>query len=229
MADAIDWARPTGRWHEFPAKPFTITSTLDEGDTLNAGSVSLSVLDTPGHARGHLSFLLEDGILIGGDTVFTQDVALVDVFDEGADALETLLSTLKRLQVLDPRLILPGHGPVITNPQAALERAVRRLEAWRDDPAAMSLHALKRIFVYALLVEGGLSAEASLDHLRRARWFRQHVREVLGRDPNAFAETFLDTLLREGKVMTARGKVIPGIPHNPVSSHWLVQVRPSPG
>ena len=224
-ADAVDWANPTGRWYEFPADPFTITRTLTEGDTLNGGSVS--VLETPGHAQGHLSFLLEDGILIGGDTVFARDVALIDVFDEGTDALETLLSTLKRLQTLDLRLILPGHGPLITDPRTALEQGIERLEAWQRDPAAMSLHALKRIFVYALLVENGLSTQAALEYLRRALWFWQHVSKVLRHNPDTFAEIFLDTLLLEGVVVTTREKVVPAIPHNPVAPRWLARVRPS--
>ena len=226
-ADAIDWTYPTGRWYEFPADPFTITFTLAEGDRLDTGSATLRLLETPGHAQGHLSFLLESGILIGGDTVFAQDVALIDVFDEGPDALETLLSTLRRLQTLDLRLILPGHGPLITDPRTALEQGIERLEAWQRDPAAMSLHALKRIFVYALLVENGLNTQAALEYLRRALWFRQHVSKVLRYNPDTFAEIFLDTLLLEGVVVTTREKVVPAIPHNLVAPRWLARVRPT--
>ncbi len=120
----------------------------------------LTALATPGHTPDHLAYQ-------AGRVVFTGDAVLGEgsVFvapDPGA--LRAYLAALKRLRVLDPALLCPGHGPPVTDPPAmlagylahrlererslvaALDRGLRTVDelldaAWADAPPPLRLPA----------------------------------------------------------------------------------------
>lgn len=81
---------------------------LKEGDVVPVGQLQITVIDTPGHTRGGVSYLFEN-ILFSGDTLFAGNVGRTDLY--GGD-YKTLLASLKKLAALpgDYR-VLPGHGP----------------------------------------------------------------------------------------------------------------------
>jgi glyoxylase-like metal-dependent hydrolase (beta-lactamase superfamily II) len=88
--------------------------TLSDGDAFGP----LTVVATPGHATDHLAFVL-------GDVCFTGDAVLAEssVFvapDPGA--LRGYLAALERLRALDLALLCTGHGPLVTDPAALLDR-----------------------------------------------------------------------------------------------------------
>ncbi len=106
-----------GRWRrdELLSVP---RGVLEEGDLLEVDRSlkrrTLRVLHTPGHAMGHLC-LLElsaggdgEGTLLGGDMVPGVGTTLIDP-DEGCMA--EYLRQLSRLADLEPRRVLPAHGP----------------------------------------------------------------------------------------------------------------------
>ena len=89
---------------------------------------------TPGHTPGHLAYLL-------GDVVFTGDAVLGEgsVFlapDPGA--LRGYLTALERLRTLQPALLCPGHGPVVTDVDAHLARYLAHRRA-REEALLLAL------------------------------------------------------------------------------------------
>ncbi len=129
-------------------------TVLAVGDGQRAGP--LVAVATPGHTPDHLAYVL-------GDVVFTGDAVLGEgsVFispDPGA--MRRYLTALERLRALEPSLLCPGHGQVVTDPEAhltgylthrrtredalvvALERGLRGIDelldaAWADAPAVL--------------------------------------------------------------------------------------------
>jgi hydroxyacylglutathione hydrolase len=86
--------------------------TLVEGDTVEAGDVSLVVIHTPGHTPGCIS-LLGDGHLFSGDTLFAGSVGRTDF--PGGDARALRHSVASKLASLpDDTVVHPGHGPDTT-------------------------------------------------------------------------------------------------------------------
>lgn len=83
---------------------------LNEGDMVG----TLTVLHTPGHTPGSICLFSEsDGILISGDTVFTDGA--FGRFDFVGGSREQLARSLDRLSLLDIEGLYPGHGePVCT-------------------------------------------------------------------------------------------------------------------
>lgn len=123
--DATVYAR---RWREDRFRQATGVDpdrTVIEGDAIPLGEEMIPVLDTPGHTTGHLSFELAEGILCGDLAVAEGSVAVLA--PEGD--MRAYLTALRRLHARDPPALFPGHGPVIDEPRATLERLIDH----RDD------------------------------------------------------------------------------------------------
>ena len=107
-------------WGEFLAAPAGKVTPLHDGDTVRAGGMTFTALDTPGHAYHHHTYLLTDDN--GRRIAFTGDAAGVrlpqfDVVDLPAPPpefhLETWLGTLDRLEAAAAGVIYPTHfGPI---------------------------------------------------------------------------------------------------------------------
>jgi glyoxylase-like metal-dependent hydrolase (beta-lactamase superfamily II) len=106
-----------------------VQQMVEDGGRLDLGPVPdghgrwhLEALHTPGHAAGHLAFYEPRyGLLFAGDMVSTLSSVLIAP-PEGDLAL--YLASLRRLQVLPARLVLPAHGSPRTNPAAVLEQCL---------------------------------------------------------------------------------------------------------
>lgn len=86
--------------------------TLTEGDTVEAGELTLEVLHTPGHTPGCIC-LYGAGHLFSGDTLFAGSVGRTD-FPRG-DGRALRQSIASRLAPLpDEIAVHPGHGPDTT-------------------------------------------------------------------------------------------------------------------
>jgi len=94
---------------------------LADGDRLAAGSLSLTVIHTPGHTPGSCCFLI-GRYLISGDTLFPGGPGHSNSPDE---LQQTIASIRERLYTLpDDTLVLPGHGEGTTIGRSREEYAV---------------------------------------------------------------------------------------------------------
>ena len=124
-----------------------ISRFLEDGDVVELPGDPprrLRVVFTPGHAPGHICVLEEHTrIVVAGDMVAGIGTIVIEP-SEGDMSL--YLESLRRLKALDPRGLLPAHGPVLPNAQAKLDhyiehrlwREARVLEALRDRGPASS-------------------------------------------------------------------------------------------
>lgn len=94
--------------------------TFSDGDRIALGTASVRLYALPGHAPDHVGIGLGDGapICCGDCAVAEGSVAVA-----GSEAdMGAYLGSLRRLATLDPPTLLPGHGPVIEEPDEAIER-----------------------------------------------------------------------------------------------------------
>lgn len=122
-----------------PTRPVAEDTALDLG-----GLTALLVL-TPGHTPGNLCvYVPAEGVLFAADALEPGYVPGL----EGGDpaAWSAWLSSLDRIEALDARVVVPGHGHVLEGETAireeiarvrgVLREAIRRGGAPRADPAA---------------------------------------------------------------------------------------------
>lgn len=119
-----------GGYQACAARP---TRLLAPGDRVG----SLEVVAAPGHTPGHATFLdVRDRSLIAGDAFQTQGGLAVSgtlrpLFPFPALATwhkPTALASARALVALNPSRLAVGHGPVLPDPAAAMDRAIKAAE-----------------------------------------------------------------------------------------------------
>lgn len=157
--------------HDPGGVPFT---WIGDGDVVEAEGATLRALWTPGHARDHLCFLLEEErALFTGDVVLGAGTTVIP--DDGD--LGDYLDSLRRLRRLDIDVIYPAHGPAIRRPHAKIDDYLqhRRLResqilAGLREVAATPIALVRRIYTdvpEALHPAAAMSVRAHLRKLEK--------------------------------------------------------------
>jgi endoribonuclease LACTB2 len=115
------------RWPTVRVRRFgTGDVPIDDGETIAAGDDSVTAIYTPGHAPDHCCFAAGDEIFCG-DLIRAGGTIVIPA-NRGGD-LTQYLASLRRVKDLEPRRLLPGHGPVIDDPAAAIDGYLRHRAA----------------------------------------------------------------------------------------------------
>ena len=86
---------------------------LKENDILKLGDEIIKVLETPGHTKGGLCFLLNNDKVFTGDTLFNGSIGRTDFI--GGSMSEIINSIKEKLLPLGDRVdVYPGHGDMTT-------------------------------------------------------------------------------------------------------------------
>lgn len=148
------WNEPKNRWHVYEMRPhhlmlaesIRVDAAYNEGDVLSWGPARIRVLATPGHTDGSVSYLVEaDGrkVIFSGDTIYSEG-RLWDIYSlqKGyhgfLGARTELVASLRRIKDTEAEVLVPSHGPIITDPPKAIEVLVQRLEACYEQYVSIS-------------------------------------------------------------------------------------------
>ncbi len=162
-------------------------ATLDDGELIHAGGLTLEVLATPGHTSDSLCFAVQapgtpSTVMLTGDTILGMGSTVLD-YPDG-----TLKDYLKSLSALgrwaasrhpEPVMVLPGHGPALADLSAAAQAcqahraqrmaqvraAVERLSADGEPTARQVAAAVYGDLPEQLQAAALLSVQAQLDYL----------------------------------------------------------------
>jgi hydroxyacylglutathione hydrolase len=83
--------------------------TIDDGDIITFGKISLKVIHTPGHSPGGIS-LYTDGYLFVGDTLFQGSIGRTDLPGGNFNTLKASIQN-KLFTLSDNVRVFTGHGP----------------------------------------------------------------------------------------------------------------------
>jgi glyoxylase-like metal-dependent hydrolase (beta-lactamase superfamily II) len=90
------------------------------GEPVPAGDGVLEIIPTPGHAPDHLCFFdPESRDLYCGDLARRGGTIVIPA-RKGGD-LRAYLASLRQVRDLNPRRLLPGHGPIVDDPIALID------------------------------------------------------------------------------------------------------------
>ena len=106
QAIASMYGLPPSDWHNCPEPTVVVTG----GETLHIGPHKASVLFTPGHSPGHVSFYFpEENLILSGDVLFAGSIGRTDL--AGGNHRELISSIKERILPLpDETRVLSGHG-----------------------------------------------------------------------------------------------------------------------
>jgi len=204
-----------------PVRPYTVDEPLDDGQVLQLGDADWEVVRTPGHTPGHLSLWQpEERLLVVGDALSDYDVGWVNLALDGPDAAVAALASLHRLADLAARVLLPAHGPVPADPDAAFAAALRRAQRLVDDPAGAVWYAVRRIFAFALMIRNGIPVREVEPYLHARAWLTDAAR-LLHRTPEALATELVETMLHSGSVVRRDQRLHAAAEHTPVAMESL--------
>jgi len=92
---------------------------ISDGQSISIGEDALTVLHTPGHSPDHVALWHQaTATIFTGDLVILGGSVMIH-WTRGGD-LAQYLASLERLLTLQPRVLLPAHGPRIDDPTAVL-------------------------------------------------------------------------------------------------------------
>jgi glyoxylase-like metal-dependent hydrolase (beta-lactamase superfamily II) len=129
---SLDPGEPTSKLRGgYPGAKTRPTRTLQHGDMVG----SLEVVASPGHTPGHVAFIdRRDGTLICGDAYTTLGgvattskfvlpfpLAAMSTWDG-----PTELESARALRALQPTRLAPGHGSIVEEPLAAMDKAIAK-------------------------------------------------------------------------------------------------------
>lgn len=147
---------------------------LTDGEVIDAAGLRITVMATPGHTADSVSFVLDDAVLTA-DTVLGRGTTVIDNED---GSLRQYLDSLRRLQGLGRRTVLPGHGPDLPDLESVtamyLAHREDRLDQVRAALAELGDDATARQVVEHVYTDvdeklweaAEKSVEAQLDYLR---------------------------------------------------------------
>jgi glyoxylase-like metal-dependent hydrolase (beta-lactamase superfamily II)/rhodanese-related sulfurtransferase len=83
---------------------------LQDGQVMHVGAVQVRVLHTPGHRPEHCALVVDERLVLTGDSMFVGDAARPDLAVDAREGAEGLFHSLQRLtQLPDAYEVYPGH------------------------------------------------------------------------------------------------------------------------
>lgn len=127
--------RPDGEWQH--------------GDVVDCGEFSIELIHTPGHVSNHFCYLIRElGLLFTGDHVLQGTTSVILPPDGDMTAY---MDSLAELQTRGLNYLAPGHGLIMDDPSAEIEK-LRRHRLQREHKIYSRLEALGRADIDTLVV-----------------------------------------------------------------------------
>ncbi|MFC1715449.1 MBL fold metallo-hydrolase [Candidatus Poribacteria bacterium] len=154
------WNDPKTRWHLYHIHPhnlmlaesISVTNTYKEGDVIEWGNARISVLDTPGHTDGSVSYVVEvDGsrFVFCGDAIYDKgQIWELYSMQKGGEFVGDyhgflgsrgeLKESLLKLRDSGANALIPSHGNIMDEPAEAIDVLLERLDDYYDKYVAIS-------------------------------------------------------------------------------------------
>lgn len=131
---------------------FQFDGLLQPGQHLRLAGLDWKVMAAPGHDP-HSVILFEPShkILISADALWANGFGVVFPELEGIDGFHEVANTLELIESLQPDWIIPGHGPIFNDVNAALAIARKKLDGFVQNPAKHARYGAKVLIKYKLL------------------------------------------------------------------------------
>ena len=156
---------------------FKYDGCLLPGAEIPLADVMWQIHAAPGHdPHSVVLFDPSSRTLISADALWEKGFGVVFPELEGESAFSEVGATLDLIEQLDPRWVIPGHGPVFMYRAEVLARSRERLDAFVKNPARHAHHAAKVLLKFKLLEQQQLPYADFANWAAGTRYF-QLIRE----------------------------------------------------
>ncbi len=177
---------------------FGYDATLRPGDMLRLGGLDWDVHAAPGHDPKSLIFHCErERLLISADALWENGFGVLFPEIEGESGFDEQQAVLELIARLRVDRVLPGHGRMFDDVDAALTRAHAKLEAMRSDRERHARHALK-VLVKFLLLDAERIEESALHERVRGAVIMHHAAKQIGMGYEQALDWAVESLVSQG-------------------------------
>lgn len=207
--DALSY-RATGQRIE----RYGVDALLEPGSAFVAGGREWQILAAPGHdPHSVMLFDPAGGVLLSADALWQQGFGVVFPEVAGEPGFDEVGAVLEQIAALPVQIVVPGHGAPFADVAGALERARRRLDSFRREPARHARHAVKVLVKYHVMEEGSqplaeLVGWALATPLLATLWQRQPPAGVA--TPQAWIEQIVGELVEGGALARHGERIVDG-------------------
>lgn len=137
---------------------FRVSGLLQPGTERGFGGLRWQIHAAPGHDP-HSVILFEpmSRTLASADALWENGFGIAFPELKGEPSFGEMAATLDLIERLAPSIVIPGHGLIFTDVEAALKVARRRLEGLQRDPTKHARHAIKVLIKFKLLEKQRMS------------------------------------------------------------------------
>lgn len=193
--------------------PVSVDITWQDGEVVSLGNYDFEVIATPGHAPDAISlYQPETRLLISADALHDGDCGILNTAVHGPQVLDEAIETVNRLKKYDIALALPGHGGLITDPTASLERLDHKLARFKNHPEKMARHLLRRVAMTGLLLMQPVSREEFITGVLVRPWPHDYAHLAGFADPHTMLNHLIDTFIKRGLVIEQDDKLVSLVP-----------------
>jgi len=136
-AASLDVARKAGGYPAgFTLSPCPVDEELEGGAIVRVGDLTLEVIDTPGHAAGHVSYVLrhagQSSVFCGDAFFFGGRILLQHTWD---CSIQDSIRSVERLAALSVDGLYPGHLTfTVRNGRRQFDRAMQAVSSLLPPP-----------------------------------------------------------------------------------------------
>ncbi|HEV2608627.1 MAG TPA: MBL fold metallo-hydrolase [Noviherbaspirillum sp.] len=161
--------------HERQDRGYFPDTVIRDGDRIPLGSCTLQAIHTPGHASNHVCYLLEEErLLFTGDHIMQGSTVVINPPDGD---MRAYLASLAKLKAFDVEYLAPGHGFLMDQPHAVVDRITAHrltrekkvLAALRDAGQATMAELLPIVYDDVAKERYAMAARSLLAHLNKLK------------------------------------------------------------
>ena len=212
VKNIVPWTPQSAWMEEFDqrADPFHFDDTIAAGDVFEGGGFQWQAHAAPGHDMDALMFFEPSNrILVSGDALWENGMGFVWPHEGANPYVAAALQTTQAIAMLDPAVVIPGHGGPFTDVVGAIRRAREKLEAFERDPVKCARHVAKVMFVFALLDREAMPVEEVAAYVARVPCYMKMSAQYLHLPPGQLADWLVADLERAGAIAVLDGLVRP--------------------
>lgn len=182
--------------------PFRVDQALIDGQAIELGGHQWQIHAMGGHdPDAVVLFEPRHRVLISGDALWRNKVAVIFPELEGQDGFGPALQSLDRIEALNPAIVIPGHGEPFDEVADALAIARSRLRKLQSNPASHARHALRVLMVFHLMEHRSRPETAVHDWMAASPLAQKPaVQGLLNQAPLPLAQAVLQSLVDDGVV-----------------------------